>query len=321
MPNLARYLQQEIPPVALKKGWHSQSEATMLTKEEENLLGYSPRADLLLTHQDTNQRIWLEFEISRADPVANHAKFAMAHLLAPRLKQDIFLSMISPHVTKGRRNLAANMIWVMRSLGIMAYQTLLLPHIHPKEISKLNHLTITDLHQQTVFNVKHELERALAVSHPLGQDETTSIHFIANISEVFHNIHQWNLELQMTTGRQLWGSRATTYFVYNPRTKQFAPSKFCAYIARSLPTTNNLSTFYGATITLAQYIQIPHGLPIFDGQRAHNHLTKTLAMRITTADQSPTVAKIFNHWHSRQPEPINIHPNGPKFIMPPKWYY
>jgi hypothetical protein len=28
--------------------------------------------------------LWIEFEVSRADPVANHAKFATAHLFQPQ---------------------------------------------------------------------------------------------------------------------------------------------------------------------------------------------------------------------------------------------
>jgi hypothetical protein len=30
-----------------------------------------------------SRRLWIEFEISRADPVANHAKFATAQLFQP----------------------------------------------------------------------------------------------------------------------------------------------------------------------------------------------------------------------------------------------
>ena len=37
------------------------------------MLGYAPQADILLLERKTGHRLWVELEISRADPVANHA--------------------------------------------------------------------------------------------------------------------------------------------------------------------------------------------------------------------------------------------------------
>ena len=62
----------------------------------ERMLGFAPRADVLLSRADGSTRLWIEFEISRADPVANHAKFATAHLFEPRTSGDTFVSMVSP---------------------------------------------------------------------------------------------------------------------------------------------------------------------------------------------------------------------------------
>ena len=50
----------------------------------------------------------LSIEVSRADPVANHAKFATGHLFQPQLPTDVFISMESSNATQGRRNLAFN---------------------------------------------------------------------------------------------------------------------------------------------------------------------------------------------------------------------
>jgi len=70
------------------------------------LFGYTSRADILLTKDDGSRRLWIEFEISRADPMANHAKFATAHLFSRQLQTDCFISMVISHVVRGRRNLA-----------------------------------------------------------------------------------------------------------------------------------------------------------------------------------------------------------------------
>ena len=90
---------------------------------DRTLLGYDPRADIVLERADGTRRLWIEFEISRADPAANHAKFATAHVLRPGKPADAFVSMISAHVARGRRNLGAGMIHVMRQVGIDAFQT------------------------------------------------------------------------------------------------------------------------------------------------------------------------------------------------------
>lgn len=137
MGQLAAYLQHAFashcPP-----GWHSQAEVPLLSADLHRLFGYAPQVDVLLTHDD-GRRLWIEFEISRADPVANHAKFATTHLFQPQPPSDLFLSMVTAHVARGRRNLAANTIWLMRYAGLQAYQTPLLPHLPPTEIKRLNH--------------------------------------------------------------------------------------------------------------------------------------------------------------------------------------
>lgn len=67
------------------------------------MLGYLPKADLMLRNQETSQRIWIEIEVSRADPSANQVKFGSAHLLDPLPPEDAFVSLVSrdaiPHDT------------------------------------------------------------------------------------------------------------------------------------------------------------------------------------------------------------------------------
>ena len=62
------------------KGWTCRKEYSVLPEEYVRLLGYRPQADVLLQSKISEERIWIELEVSRADPVANHTKFGSAHL-------------------------------------------------------------------------------------------------------------------------------------------------------------------------------------------------------------------------------------------------
>lgn len=316
MGKLAAYLQQEFkanqPP-----GWMCQLEARLLSAQLEKLLGFAPRADVLLQREDGTRRLWIEFEISRADPVANHAKFATTHLFQPQTKVDVFLSMISPGVDRGRQNLAANMIWVMRSIGMEAYQTFLLPHSSREEIKRLSTLPILDISKQSL-NIQLEIERALTISQSLGQADSMNIHFVANLMEVMLNLNQWNHDLATECGRQLWGKRTVTYFIYDPRSRQFAPSKSCAYVSVPNPTTKT-SSITNSIMTIQNYVQIDHTEPIFDGARAVNHLTKNLAMIRVEMDERANLRASFNQWLAQYHNTINVHPKGPVFLVPPDW--
>ena len=79
-------------------------EARVLDSRFERLLGYAPQADVLLASNDGLHRLWIEFEVSRADPVANHAKFATAHLFQPQ------------RPTRRGREAVANSEWSRRAL-------------------------------------------------------------------------------------------------------------------------------------------------------------------------------------------------------------
>ena len=146
MGSLTTYLQREFarkcPP-----GWVCRPEVRLLPPDLEEILGYSARVDVMLERELPAKRLWIEFEISRADPVANHAKFATAHLFRPQSPIDHFLAMVSPHVARGRRNLACTTIALMRQIGMRAFQTVLLPGTHPADVKRLNHLCRADLEQ------------------------------------------------------------------------------------------------------------------------------------------------------------------------------
>jgi hypothetical protein len=178
----------------------------------EALLGYAPRADVVLTQEDGTQRLWIEFEVSRADPVANHAKFATAHLFQPQATGDVFVSMVSRHVNRGRRNLAANTILLMRRVGMRAVQTVLFPSLGGPEVKRFNHMSPDELRASSL-DVQPEIERALAVSIPQGTAGGHRIYFAGEVVDVLLNARAWNEAVASSHGQELWGQRRVQYFV------------------------------------------------------------------------------------------------------------
>src|SRR5439155_327524 len=130
----------------------------------------------------------------------------------------------------GRRNLAANAIGLMRQIGMRAFQTTLFPHLSPTEVQRLNHLDVETL-MAAGPAVEPEIERAFFVSEPSAKVANYQIHPVGDLIDVYLNLVQWNRELMTEEGKRLWGRRLVTYFVYQPGSDQFAPSKFCAYSA------------------------------------------------------------------------------------------
>jgi len=316
MGQLAVYLQKQFK-VHCPPGWQAQTEAQLLSHELRQVLAYAPQVDVLLTHE-SGRRLWLEFEISRADPVANHAKFATAHLYQPQAQTDVFISMMTPHVKAGKRNLAANMILVMRHIGMQAFQTSLFPTIPATEIPVLNRLDLPTLRKKNL-NIKREIQRALDVTQPLVADTYPDIHFVSNNMEAILNLRHWNKDMETTTGQELWGKRTITYFLYDRRSRLFAPSKFCAYVSISQLSSVTLPTD-GSTMSMVRYKEIDHGEPIFDGQRARRHLAQNLGMRLVKAVDVPDIQKQFQQWLPSFSESINVHPVGASFLLPPTWF-
>jgi hypothetical protein len=315
MGNLTTYLQQAFAENC-SKDWTSNSEVQLLSNELNDLFGYSSRADILLTKNDGSRRLWIEFEISRADPVANHAKFATAHLFSRQLQNDCFISMVSSHVVRGRRNLAANTIYVMREAGMSAFQTVLLPEFDPYQIKRLNHLRVAEI-QNEILPVQKELERAISISESILSTNEKRIYFAANLLEVMLNLRRWNQELLTNEGRELWKKRTITYFVFDQYTKNFAPSKFCAYV----PINANFDlqakrTLVEMTVNLYSTLETE---TCFDGNRAQTHLIKNLAMIAFKPDEMPEILPLFERWLNNYSESINVNPSGPVFLLPLKW--
>lgn len=290
----------------------------MLSCDLEDLLGYSPRADVCLESEDAARRIWIEFEISRADPVANHVKFATAHLFKPFESSDTFVSMVSSHVARGRRNLASNTVHLLRQVGISAFQTVLLPNVEPDDIKRLNHSSLDSL-RSCNLDASKELDRVFQIVEPVIEDDRHRIHFISELFDVIRNLHHWNLEVSQPQGGKLWKRRTVTYFVFDPVSKLFAPSKYCAY---SLPVHSSQrgTAATSGLMNMETYCKLDETDSRFDGNVARNHLLANLGMNLTDLDQSPQIGLAFTDWIAKQFAAINVHPLGAKILVPPTWY-
>jgi hypothetical protein len=317
MASLARQLQHAFVEHC-PAGWECVPEARVVSAGIEAILGYAPQADVLFRQAASGRRIWVELEVSRADPVANHAKFASAHLVEPFPRQDTFLSMVSHHVQNGRRNLAAHTIGVMRALGLRAFQTHLLPQCSGAEIKRLNHLSPAILRDEPL-DARAELRRLFAVTDALGRIAEQDIHFCANDVEVLTNIHVWNREIQDPASRTAWGRRRVRYFAAAPRHRLFAPSKFAAYIklaASDQPAGTIIRSLTG--MSLRGYDSIPYEHPIFDGGRAWHHLQDRLRYTaVPLSDLPAATAAAFARWQEATGDAITIDPQGAILLFPP----
>ncbi len=230
--------------------------------------------------------------------------------------------MVSSHVNVGRRNLAANTILLMRRVGMNAFQTVLLPQFSPQEIKRLNHLKPEEIEQNNL-NIGLEIQRVIAVTESVTSTRNNNIHFASHISDVILNLHRWNKEIATSTGIQIWGKRTVTYFVFDPISKQFAPSKFCAYVPieqlGSRSDTNPNQPIH-PEMSIALYSTLDGADSRFDGRRARLHLTKGLAMAAVTRADKPLLGKLFDMWLNQNCNSITVHPSGPVFISPPDWY-
>jgi hypothetical protein len=315
MGNLTVYLQSVFASIC-PPDWQVRPEVAVLPPEIVAVLGYAPRADVLLERRDGSRRLWIEFEISRADPVANHAKFATAQLFQPLPTTDSFVAMVSPHVDRGRRNLAAATIGVMRRLGMDAFQTVLFPNYEPATIKWLNHLDLASLPAEGL-TIRTELDRALLVAEPALRTDGHRIHFVGDVLDVLLNVRQWNAELATPDGQRAWGRRTVRYFVADPRTQRFAPAKFCAYLVLR---DRQISDLQAAMMTIATYVTLDGVDSRFDGHRAQTHLTKNLAMRPHELSMLPTLQSAWSTWLTDQQDWITVHPAGPTILLAPTWF-
>jgi hypothetical protein len=319
MGGLASYLQAEFAG-RLPEGWRCRHEIPLLPVDLERLIGYAPRADVILERTDASRRLWIEFEVSRADPVANHAKFATAHLFTQQRPTEAFVSMVSAHVARGRRNLATNMIYVMRTLGMRAFQTTLLPHLAAKEVQRLNSISREALRGEQI-PVEAEIERAIAITEPVSGYRDSNIYLAGEPVQALLNLRQWNNEIRTANCRAMWGRRTVKYFVADSCSGEFAPSKFCAYVPAYVGQTGHGAYFRPPTtmtMTIPLYCAVDSTNRL-DGTRAWVHLTRHLAMIPATRGTWPDLDNRLHEWLDRHADAIAVHPSGPVLLLPPDW--
>jgi hypothetical protein len=318
MGALTPFLQQEFsrqcPP-----GWRCRREVRVIPTQLEQILGYGARVDVLLERRDESRRLWIEFEVSRSDPVANHAKFATAHIFQPQTHSDSFVAMVSPHVVRGRRNLSANTIHLMRLIGMNAFHTVLLPQLSPQSIKDLNHANY-DVISASNLDIDAEIERVMSVTEPVLSTPTSTIHFCGDLLEVILNVRQWNRDMQIEHARDVWGKRTIMYFVFDPVSKDFAPAKFCAYIP--VYQDQRPPDYYssGHSMTIELYTATEFRSMTLDGYRARHHLTKRLLMQEQRYTAAATISNKFNQWISRHENYISVRANEPVMLVPPSWF-
>ena len=314
--SLASFLQRSFAAKA-PAGWKCHHEVPLLTKELEARLGFSPRADVLMENSALQRRIWVEFEICRADPAANHMKFAIGHLFAPQSPGDAFVSMISDHVAEGRANLGASAVILMRRLGMQAFQIPLLPAINGLDIKKLNHLPPVQLIERNL-DVCSEIERAIIITEPLFMDRQIRLFFASNAFEVSLNVVNWNQGVATPDGALHWGKRTVTYFVFDPRSHLFAPSKFCAFLPVPNLPSSKFSESHGAAIgmTVGYYCSIDQEEPRFDGSIARRHLIERLGYQLVRPAQLPELMARLERWLVDCERQIRVHPRGVHILLP-----
>lgn len=296
-------------------GWQCRREAPLVDEAASRRLGFRPRADVLLEHSSSGRRVWVEFEVSRADPVANHAKFATSRFFEDLPQDDSFVSMTSRHIEPGRAALAAGTAAMMRALGIPAFQVMLLPQFDGPAVKHLNSLLRPQL-DEMALPIEKEVARVLEVTDASVVTGGHRIHKADNPWTVSMNVRRWNLEMAQPDLAALWGRRPVQYFAFDPSTGQFAPSKFCAFIPganlRAHATGRVLASDAGArghawslasqaaahVMTLDIYSQLGEGDARFDGHIARRHLEQHLRYeKVLLRDAPEALVRVFRRWH------------------------
>ena len=320
MGALTGFLQEQFAS-SCPRGWRCRAEVPLVDKPSARRLGYEPKADVLLERIDQSHKVWIEFEISRADPVANHAKFAAARFLEPGGQADTFVSMASRHIAPGRLALAAGAAIMMRGFGFAAFQIELLPQFDADAIKTMNTASRNDLASIASLDVRTEIDRALSVADGRDIDDRHRIHKADNAYTVANNVRHWNVEVAEPLSAALWGKRLVQYFVLDPVTELFAPSKFCAFVP-----TMRLVAAAGAPSSPRQqamgmrmplYATLGESDPRFDGHVARVHLQQSLGyglVRLDAADQH--LRHAFRNWHRSVADAISLRePIG--VLLPP----
>jgi hypothetical protein len=213
------------------------------------------------------------------------------------------------------------MVYIMRTVGMRAFQTILLPHLSGAQIQWLNSVD-QDVIRSQAISVESEIERAVAICEPVGSCMNYDIHLAAELMQVLLNLRRWNAEMRTPGGRALWGRRTVKYFVFDTKSRAFAPSKFCAYVPVFAPSISGDTSSGARThflMTLELYASLDTSAGKLDGTRAWSHLTRRLAMTVVSHVAAPDIFLLFEEWLDHHRDSVGVHPSGPLILVPPEW--
>lgn len=304
----AREFQERCPA-----DWTCAREVPILDEHLACRYGFQPRADVVFTGA-RGRRIVVELEISRADPVANQVKFLIARNAGALRPDDVLVSMFSSHIARGRRNISAAFARHLRTEGTAAFQLSLLPDVLPGSIKAANDDAATS-RRTAHAAARREIDRIWSIHEALGEREHR-IHFAGDVADVVANVWAWNDEI-VGPSAESWGERTIQFFVYDPVSRLFAPSKFCAFV----PVARPAGPAAPPTMTLAVYASLGEQDPRFDGNRARRHLANRLAFELISLDQGAPaeLRAAFEDWRRMHARRITIR-GVPGVLQPPKWY-
>jgi hypothetical protein len=290
-------------------GFAASKQADLFDETRAQRLGFHARLDVQLVGP-RGLRIGVEFEISRADPVANQVKFLVAQQSGALGPDDVLVSMMSPHIVRGRRNLAGAFSRQLRASGVGAFLVSLLPQLEAREVRRLNHRAARELARLRPI-APPEVRRALAVALPQGERDHR-IHFAGDVVDVIANIWTWK-DAMDGAGADLWKRRRVQFFVHDPLSKLFAPAKFCAFVPARRPSGPRPPP----TMTMEVYASLGERDPRFDGHRARRHLARRLAF--VDVPLTGALAAEFENWWHRYRAALSLH-TPVRVLLPPPWY-
>lgn len=306
--NLARFLAQGFVEAA-PRGWRGSTEQGLLSERTASRLGFRTRSDVTFALPEGN-RLIIELEISRADPVTNQVEFLLAQRQGDVSGTDVLVSMFSSDVTRGRRNLSAWFHRHLRAQGSTAFQVALLPELSHQQIHELNHSSLEALARREL-PIERELERVRSIVVPRGE-VAHRIHFAGDVSDVMANLWVYNHEIRGVGGPS-WVPRRAQYLVFDPITRWFAPSKFCAFV----PAPRAAGARTPDTMTLELYASLGEQDPRFDGHRARKHLTGRLAFHECNPVE-PIAGHLDRWWKELAGALVPRRPL--RILVPPPWY-
>jgi hypothetical protein len=73
-------------------------------------------------------------------------------------------------------------------------------------------------------------------------------------------------------------------------------------------------------MTVSAYAALNDGTHVMDGNRAWQHLVRSLGMRTVNGDDTGPFTSQFAAWLADHGEAITVRGGRPKFVIPPAWY-